>query len=109
MAERKEEADGNGPLALLHQLARDVVDGRDVVGIDGVAKAERVGEECGADQDRIIMESDQRPNPGQHIGDGQHDINTGDLDTKSRILIVEQFEDHGPQRAIIAVECRRRG
>ena len=32
-------------LAFLHQLAHDVVDGGDVVGVEGVPQAERVGEE----------------------------------------------------------------
>ena len=32
-------------LALLHELARHIVDGRDVVGIEGVAKTEAVGQE----------------------------------------------------------------
>ena len=72
MAERKEQADRNRPLAFLHQLARHVVDRRDVVGIDRVAQAERVGEERGADQHRVVVECDQRPNPGQHIGANQH-------------------------------------
>ena len=40
MAEREKEPDGDGALAFLHQLARHVVDGRDMVGVDGVAQAE---------------------------------------------------------------------
>ena len=79
VAEREEQADGDRPFALLHQLARDIVDGRDVVGIDGVAQAECVGQECGADQHRIVVKRDQRPEPGQDIGDDQHGINAGDL------------------------------
>ena len=43
--EREEEADAERPLALLHELARGVVDGRDVVGVEGVAHAQRVGRE----------------------------------------------------------------
>ena len=79
MAEREEKADGDGTFALLHQLARHVVDRRDVVGIDRVAQPERVGQECGADQHRIIVKRDQRPQPGQYIGDDQHGINADDL------------------------------
>jgi hypothetical protein len=33
MPERELEPDGNGPFALLHQLARDVVDSRNMVSI----------------------------------------------------------------------------
>ena len=52
VAEREHEADGDGALALLHELAGDVVDGGDVVGVDGVAQAEAVGEQRGAEQER---------------------------------------------------------
>ena len=43
VAQRKHKADGNRALALLHELARDVVDGRNVVGIHRVAQAKAVG------------------------------------------------------------------
>ena len=92
MAEREEEADADRPLALLHQLARHIVDRRDVVGIDGVAKPERIGQEGGADQHRIIVKRDQRPNPGQHIGGDQQAVNAGELAAKLGILVVEQSE-----------------
>ena len=39
MAEGEEQPDRHRPLVLLHQFARHVVDGRDVVGIDGVLQA----------------------------------------------------------------------
>ena len=44
VAEREEEADAERPLALLEQLPRRVVDRGDVVGVEGVAQAEGVGE-----------------------------------------------------------------
>ena len=47
--EREEEADAQRPLAVAHQLARGVVDGADVVGVEGVAHAERVGRDADAD------------------------------------------------------------
>ena len=46
VTKRKEESDRNGAFALLHQLTCDVVDRRDVVGIDGVAQAEAIGEQA---------------------------------------------------------------
>ena len=39
MAEGEEEPDRDGAAALMHQLAGDVVDGGDVVGVDGMAEA----------------------------------------------------------------------
>ena len=63
MADGEEEADTDRALALLHQLAGDVVDGRDVVGVDGVAQAEAIGEQGGAQQDGLMAEYQQRPGP----------------------------------------------
>ena len=50
MAEREEQADADRALAFLHQLARDVVDGGDMVGVDRMAQPEHVGEQRGAEQ-----------------------------------------------------------
>lgn len=36
-------ADGDGPLALLQQLPRRVVDRRDMVGVEGVPRPEQIG------------------------------------------------------------------
>ena len=47
--EREEEADAERPLAVGHQLARRVVDRRDVVGVEGVAQPERVGGDADAE------------------------------------------------------------
>ena len=93
VAEREEQADRNRPLAILHQLARHVVDRRDVVGIDGVAQPERVGEKRGADQHRVIVECDQRPRPRQHIGADQDNVEAGDLATEFGVLVVEELAD----------------
>jgi hypothetical protein len=47
--EREPEADAERALALRHQLACGVVDRGDVVGVEGVAEAERVGGDAEAD------------------------------------------------------------
>ena len=78
MTEREEQADRNRPLAGLHQLARHIVDGGDVIGIDRVAQAERVGEQRGAEQHRMVAEGDQRPQPGQQVGRYQNGVNGDD-------------------------------
>jgi hypothetical protein len=56
--ERKEKPRGRRPLAFLHKFSGDVVDGRDVVRIHGVAEPERVGQKGGSQLQRIIPESD---------------------------------------------------
>ena len=48
MAQGEEEPDAERPLAPLHQVAGGVVDGRDVVGVEGVAQPEAVGQTAGA-------------------------------------------------------------
>src|SRR5579862_2880000 len=79
MAEREEQADRIRPLAFLHQLAHDVVDGGDVVGIDGMAQAEYISEEGGAEQRRPPRQGNQRPDPDQCARRQQHDIDRADL------------------------------
>ena len=67
MAERKKEADRDRPLALLHQLARHVVNGRDMIGVHRVAESEGVGQERRAQQNRMVMKGQQRPEPGPGV------------------------------------------
>ena len=74
MAERKEEADADRPLALLHQLARDVVDRRDMIGVDRVAQAEGIGEQRRAEQHRLVVQGDERPEPDENIAADQNGV-----------------------------------
>ena len=78
MAEGEEEADGGRPLVLLHQFPRHVVDGGDVVGVDGVAQAESVGQKAQAQRGRIRVEQGQRQAPGGQVQAGEKEINPED-------------------------------
>jgi hypothetical protein len=60
-----------------------------MIGVDGVAEAERIGQEGRADQHRIVMEGNERPNPGQHIGGDQRGVNDAELAAEPGVLIVE--------------------
>ena len=71
VAERKEKADANRTLALLHELAGDVVDRRDMVGVDCVAQAERIGQQRRAEEDRPRFKDDERPEPDDNITSDQ--------------------------------------
>src|SRR5262249_41635921 len=53
MAEREKQSGRDRPFAFLHQLAHDIVDCRDMIGIDGMAKPEHIGEERGAEKCRM--------------------------------------------------------
>ena len=79
MAEREEQADRNRALAFLHQLARDVVDGGDMVGIDGMAQAETIGQQRRAQQQRKRPKSDESPGPGTKIGRDQQAVDADHL------------------------------
>src|SRR6202044_457351 len=63
VAEREEEAYGDGAFAFLHELAGDVVDGGDVVGVYGVAEAEAVGEKGGSEKHGEAVEGEDGPGP----------------------------------------------
>src|SRR5262245_14058276 len=67
MAEREEEADADGSLAVLHQLARGIVDGRDMVGIDGVTQAKAVRQWGRRQQNRILHCGEQQKRPGSDV------------------------------------------
>ena len=47
MAQVEEESDTERPLAVVEQLAGGVIDGRDVIGVEGVTHPERVGQHTG--------------------------------------------------------------
>ena len=53
--EREEEAHRVGRLARLHQLADDIVDRGDMVGIEGMTKAEDLSQKGGAEQGRPVQ------------------------------------------------------
>ena len=61
MTERKEEPDADRALSLLHQLARDVVDRGDMIGINGVPQTEPVSQQCRAEIHGLVMKSAKRP------------------------------------------------
>ena len=63
VSERKEEANADRTLTLLHELAGDVIDRRNMIGVHRVAQAERVGQQGRAKQNRPRVESDERPDP----------------------------------------------
>jgi hypothetical protein len=63
----KKKSDADGPFAFLHQLARHVVNRRDMIRIHGVTQTKRVSQKRRAEQNWMIMKSDQRPNPRAEV------------------------------------------
>jgi hypothetical protein len=76
------------PLAVLHQLPRDIVDRHNVVSVEGMAEAEAVGEARCAEQHRRVTEGDQRPSPRRNIAGNEHPIESRDpgLDAVSAVV-----------------------
>lgn len=93
MPERKEKADRKGPPFVLHQLAHDIIDGRDMVGIEGVAQSERIGEDGSAHQHRPVGKADPSPKPGGYIGGDQDSVDDGSFASGVLRPIVEEINE----------------
>ena len=63
-----------GRRPFLHELARHIVDRGDVVGVESVPQPEAVGEGGRAEQHRIVVEGDDRPEPCGGVDDEQEDV-----------------------------------
>ena len=74
VAEGEEEPDRHWSLAFGHELSRRVVDGRNVVGVEGVAHAEGVGEEASAQANGcplttgdVVVGSEHEERKAEHV------------------------------------------
>ena len=63
MSEGEEETSSDRAFTLLHELACDIIDGCDMVGINGVAKTQAVSQERSSKQYWIWMEEEECPDP----------------------------------------------
>ena len=93
MAEREEESGREGLLAFLHQLADDIVDRRDVVGVKGVPQPEAVGQKGGREQGRPVRERQDGPYPGSHVRDDQHGVGQGGLGPHPLFAVIERVHE----------------
>jgi len=94
---REPEADRHRALAILHQLAGHVIDCGDMVGVDRVAQAETVGDQRGAEQDRLLMEQRERPNPGGGVGQDQQRIDANGAPAHPGRAVAEQAVEQAGQ------------
>src|SRR5258707_5846828 len=96
MAQGEEEPNGDGSLSILHQLAGYVVDGRNMVGVDGMAQAKGIGKQGCAQQYRVIVKGSDRPQPRQNVEDRQHGVDANDLAEQVSGLIAKDLakSDH---------------
>ena len=92
---RKEKADTGRPLAILHQLAGDVVDGCNMVCIHRMSQTEAIGERRRAEQNRLIPEHQQGPNPNSEIGADQQAIHADDSRPQASRAFIESILHQG--------------
>ena len=71
--EREPESDAERPLALVHQLAGRVVDRRDVIGVERMAKPERVCEAGYADPEALVVGGHDEQDEHREAEDVQRD------------------------------------
>jgi hypothetical protein len=75
---RKEEPHGHRPPALLHELARNVVDCSDVIGVHRMAQTEAIRQQRRAEQHGLVPEDQHRPDPNDQIDQQQQRIDRRD-------------------------------
>ena len=107
MAQGEEEAHGDGPLAVLHQLAGDVVDGGDVVGVHGVAQAEAVGEQGRAQEQRLIAEHQEGPGPRGQVGRDEQAVDADERAAQAAGAFVEGSGEQGQHGHLQAARAPR--
>ena len=90
VAQREHQSDSDRPLALLHQLARHVVDGRNVIRIDRMAKSKAVSQKRRAQQHRKVIECDEGPAPCRQIEAQQQGVQGDDLGLGVARFVIEQ-------------------
>src|SRR5271154_1560505 len=90
MSQREHEANRNRTLALLHKLAGYVVDGRDVIGVNGVPQAKTVGEQRCSHEERVMAERNASPQPRTQIEHQQDGVKADDSAAEIVGSVVEQ-------------------
>ena len=98
MAEREHQPQSHWPLTLVHQLVRDVVDRRDVVGVDRVAEAEAVDEERGSEQHGIMAERENCPSSGGDVDGEQQGVDADDATSDNARSVVAEDPEEMPHR-----------
>src|SRR5438067_13060955 len=100
MAERKEEADADRPLAILEQLAGGVVDSRYVVGIEGVPQTEAVGQTTESNEGGVLAGRRQEQPPAGEVDEDDGGVEQGEADALAAVEVLREHlrnQGHGVQ------------
>ena len=76
MTQRKEEADSERPLSPLQHVAHGIVDGGDMVRIEGMAQSEHVGDEAQAHQRGMLRRVVKIKPPANHVQQRDNAVQT---------------------------------
>ena len=91
--EREEEAGGDRFLPALHELSRNVVDRRDMVGVDRVTEPQSIRQKRRPDEQRIVAEGDERPGPLAHVSHAHQREKTDDLAANVGRVVVQESRE----------------
>src|SRR5579883_1396770 len=94
MPQREEEADRYRSLALLHEFSCHVVNGGDVVSIDGVTKPKGVGKKGRTEKDWMTAEGEKRPSPDEEIGADQQYVEPDNPALQSNAATIDLVVGH---------------
>jgi hypothetical protein len=78
VAEREKQTDPHRAAAFPNQFAGHVVDRRDVIRVESVSQAKTIGARGGAEENRIIVEGDNCPQPCGGVEDEQERVDRDD-------------------------------
>ncbi|MGH6984919.1 MAG: hypothetical protein ACREEI_11905, partial [Stellaceae bacterium] len=76
----------------------------DMVRINGVAKAEAVGEESGAEQEGITVEGNNGYEPENDVCDAEEGVDANHLVAHASMVIAEDPTDWPPHRRLVPVQ-----
>src|SRR6478672_8918270 len=94
MTEREEEPGRDRIPAVLHHLARDVVDRGYMIGVEGMPESETVCEKCHAKKQWVAAELRQCPRPDGNIGGHEYCVNARNLGAGAIGRIVKDTRKH---------------
>jgi hypothetical protein len=76
MPKREKKADGDRSFAFLHQLTSYIVDRGNVISVHRMAKAKGISQKGGPEKKRLVVESNNGPNPGSDVYASQKSVKT---------------------------------
>ena len=90
VAEREKQSDPDRTPVFLHEFAGHVVDRRDMIGVKRMPEAETIDERGGAEQNGIVVEGGDRPQPCGGVEDQQKNVDRDNFAPDIPTAVVEE-------------------